>query len=120
MIASKETCAQSTPPETNPITVLNDAFRRGLSGGRLALTTGIIALGHEALNAIIVRVRDFDDFTYQNDPYGEHDFGALDWQGTKIFWKIDYYDAGMSAGSADPANASTTARVLTVMLASEY
>ncbi len=120
MIASKETCVQSTTTDANPIAVLNDAFRRGLSGGRLALTTGIIALGREALNAVIVQLRDFDDFTPENDPYGEHDFGALDWQGAKIFWKIDYYDAAMSAGSRDPADASITARVLTLMLASEY
>jgi len=38
----------------------------------------------------------FDSFTPDNDPYGEHDFGTIDWQEEKIFWKIDYYDQALT------------------------
>jgi hypothetical protein len=97
---------------------LNDRFRQTLVGGRVMLTRGIV--GRDDTQTILDRVRTFDDFSEGNDPYGEHDFGAFDQAGEKIFWKIDYYDADMTAGSPDPADAAVTTRVLTVMLAEEY
>lgn len=57
---------------------------------------------------------------FDNDPYGEHDFGSLIVDGNKVFWKIDYYDKGMQYASPDPANLSVTVRVMTIMLADEY
>ena len=62
----------------------------------------------------------FDSFTEDNDPHGEHDFGAFDFKDERIFWKIDYYDAACEYGCEDPADPSKTTRVLTIMLASEY
>jgi len=84
------------------------------------ITPGIQALSPE--NQIIVgaMVREFDDFSEGNDPYQEHDFGAFDFEGQKIFWKIDYYDTALDHGSEDPADIEQTCRVLTIMLASEY
>jgi hypothetical protein len=66
------------------------------------------------------RVRTFEDFDGSNDPWHEHDFGAFDYKGNKIFWKIDYYDRQERAASPDPSDPAATSRVLTVMLASEY
>jgi Protein of unknown function (DUF3768) len=64
-------------------------------------------------------------FTEDNDPHGEHDFGSLDYEGKRIFWKVDYYDrasfgTGRDMGSEDPSDPAKTLRVLTIMLASEY
>jgi uncharacterized protein DUF3768 len=70
--------------------------------------------------AVRQAVRDFDTFTEENDPYGEHDFGALDFDGKRFFWKIDYYDTNLQYRSEDPADTEKTDRVLTIMLADEY
>jgi hypothetical protein len=99
---------------------LNDAFRRSFAGGRVMTTAGVAAMPEEVRAQIFERVRTFDGFTHENDPYGEHDFGSFEVAGRKLFWKIDYYDAAMEFGSEDPADPSKTIRVLTVMLASEY
>jgi hypothetical protein len=99
---------------------LNDTFRRTFSGGRVVMTAGIQALPERAQAAVLERVRSFDDFTLDNDPHGEHDFGSFEFSGVEVFWKIDYCDVTIEAGSEEPADPSTTTRVLTIMLASEY
>ena len=102
------------------ISVLNDQLRKTFQGGRVLMTQGIQALGEEAVAAILRKVQQFNAFTKDNDPYGEHDFGSFEHAGQKVFFKIDYYDKKMEFGSPDPANPAVTTRVLTVMLAMEY
>lgn len=107
-------------PPLSATALLNDAFRRIPTTGKLMVTAGVITLASGALPAILDAIRRFDAFTSDNDPYGEHDFGSLTYLGERLFWKIDYYDPSMSFGSADPSDAAQTVRVLTIMLASEY
>ena len=99
---------------------LNDRFRRTMTGGRVMLTAGVDALPSDVKAVAIRRVATFSEFTADNDPHGEHDFGSFTLAGRKFFWKIDQYDANMEFGSEDPADPTKTTRVLTVMLASEY
>ena len=136
--------AQST------ISKQNDDFRTNLSKGTLCLTRGIRALGKENVAQIIHKVRLFNNFNENNDPYGEHEtslsfareerpqrrlvvrasrnakrsvaaqFGAFDYQGKKIFFKIDNYDTDFLFLSPDVTNPRVTNKVLTVMLAEEY
>ncbi len=106
---------------TKCIAELNDLCRKALGvGGRFYQTQGICSLPWEDQSAIREKVERFNSFTEDNDPYGEHDFGAFDHSGQKVFWKIDYYAPNMKMGSEDPADPSQTVRVLTVMLAEEY
>jgi len=105
---------------TNKIAELNDRFRATGIGGQVLMTRGIADLDYPVQMAIMQKVREFSSFTEDNDPYGEHDFGSFEHDGMKIFWKIDYYDVELKYGSEDPANPEQTARVLTVMFASEY
>lgn len=105
---------------TVAIRTLNDAFRTTMRGGKFTMTSGVNALAPDAMMAVIRKVRGFTDFTPGNDQHGEHDFGAVELGGQKFFWKIDYYDKSMEAGSEDPADPAQTTRVLTIMLASEY
>ena len=106
------------------IRALNDAFRRKLprtgKGHRLNVTSGVAALHHDALGRLLDSVRSFTDFTDDNDPHGEHDFGAIDQDGLRFFWKIDAYDQWIQFGSPDPTDPAVTTRVLTIMLADEY
>lgn len=98
----------------------NDAFRKSFSGGRILLTPGVTNLNDQQRRAVILAVQAFDDFSPDNDPYGEHDFGAVTLEDAVFFWKIDYYDLGLQFGSFDPTDDDVTCRVLTVMRADEY
>ena len=97
------------------IAAINDNFRRGMSG--CTVTRGVAALA-PFMNEIFVKVRDFDKFSEDNDPYGEHDFGSFTVSGVKIFWKIDYYDENLEKW-CDPLSPDCH-RVLTIMRADEY
>ena len=110
-----------TTDDTLKIRELNDRFRRtlGTSGKRL-MTAGVAALPFADQAAIVGKVMNFEDFTEDNDPHGEHDFGAFDFKHERIFWKIDYYDSACKYGSPNPADPAQTTRVLTIMLADEY
>src|SRR5690606_38036358 len=105
------------------ISALNDAFRRGttLGPGDLYITRGVESRGPAFVYQALTAVRDFDAFTPANDPFGEHDFGVVHIDDEPVFWKIDYYDRDdADTGANDPADALTTRRVLTILLASEY
>lgn len=86
----------------------------------MLLTSGIQNLPDTTQSRIVEAAQGFDTFTPDNDPHGEHDFGAVTVEGHKVFWKIDYYDPTLQYGSEDPANPAVTKRVLTIMLAEEY
>lgn len=102
------------------VRTLNDELRQTMVGGQGLITRGIEALGLMAVSSILGSVGQYDDFSPDNDPYEEHDFGALTWLEHRIFWKIDYYDENLEFASPDPADPEVTARVITIMLASEY
>ncbi len=74
----------------------------------------------EVKMSVIFRVMTFSEFTPENDPYGEHDFGNFELAGRRFFFKLDYYDRDLVFGSDDPADPAKTTRVLTLMLAEEY
>jgi hypothetical protein len=100
---------------------MNDNFRKDAAGrGSIVITEGIVAQGQAFLREVADAVRSFTDFSKDNDPWGEHDFGSVEVAGQKIFWKFDYYNPDLTAGSNNPANEGETHRVLTIMLASEY
>lgn len=99
---------------------LNDAFRASFIGGRVLLTAGVAAMPEAQQAKLLEGVCRFSAFDDRNDPYHEHAFGALDIDGVRYFWKIDYYSRDLASGSSDPADPSATTRVLTIMRADEY
>lgn len=99
------------------IKTLNDNLRKSFIGGRVILTQGINAKMPRDIARILAKVRNFNNFTKDNDPYGEHDFGSFDYNGEKIYWKIDYYDKSYCYLSENPANLDITNRVLVAVKA---
>lgn len=95
---------------------LNDAARDNAI--HYVATRGVLSLDEKTISSIFESVQNFKDFTEDNDPYGEHDFGTFIVNGNKIFWKIDYYNQELSRW-CDPLSPDCR-RVLTIMLAEEY
>jgi hypothetical protein len=107
-------------PETARIRALNDALRRRGRGGRIMLTAGLEARGSEQIARVLAAVAAFDNFSEDNDPYGEHDCALLCVDGIQVLFKIDYFDRDLTFHSPDPSDPAVTERVMTVMLAADY
>lgn len=100
---------------------LNDALRHGkCEHGTVVITSGLQTKGQEYLTEVSQAVAGFNDFSEDNDPHLEHDFGATEINGDKIFWKVDYLDLEMKNHSPDAANPAVTHRILTIMFEHEY
>ena len=108
------------PRNSDRIQKLNDIFRTTLIGGLVNMTDGIASLPETEVAEIVRKVRLFDVFNEDNDPYGEHDFGIIQHQGQSVYFKIDYYDKEVLYGSEDPSDPEVTTRVMTIMFSYEY
>ncbi|WCP16153.1 hypothetical protein sphantq_04649 (plasmid) [Sphingobium sp. AntQ-1] len=125
------------PEQIDAIRRLNDAAR-AIPGVTSVtnVTRGFQALSDADRSAALALIARFSKFDDNNDPYGEHDFGAVfrlasgEWTQDRpdddrvipvtVFWKIDYYEADLAFGSDAPWNEDRTKRVLTIMLSNEY
>lgn len=117
---------------TNPterIAQQNDYFRKTWGGddvitGKIVATPGVVALGFIASLVIEQEIQRYDAFDPENDPEGEHNFGAItihiDAAPIKIWWKIDLYDLNFQHGSEARDDPAQTRRVLTILLPSEH
>ena len=119
-MSDRDTNTHALDARTLTIRKLNDHLRQTWQGGRVWLTAGVEAMGPDAMLRALRLVRDFDAFGPDNDPFEEHDFGAVTVEGEQLFWKVDYYDADQLHGSPDPADEAVTFRVLTILKASEW
>ena len=81
---------------------------------------GIEALGAHGVREVLTTVARFDDFTDDNDPWGEHDCAVLTVDGRRIIFKHNYYDRDLQFHSPDASDPPVTERVLTIMLSEEY
>jgi len=95
----------------------NDRFRRTWGAdvtvpGQIVVTRGVASLSAGAQAQIMRAVQTFDTFTEDNDPYGDHTFGAFEittaGEAVKLFWKIDLYDTEYTFGSAVPEDTAAT------------
>jgi hypothetical protein len=112
----ERTCDQ----RTERIRELNDQLRTRGIGGKLFITQAVAQMQPQVVASLMLAVRQFNDFTPANDPYGEHDFGSAIVNDETYFWKIDAYDMDLECGSPDPADETVTRRVLTIMMATDW
>ncbi len=99
---------------------LNDQFRQTFHGGTIVVTQGVQALDSSVMDQLMPAIQSFDNFTADNDPYGEHDFGEVIIAGIRIWFKIDAYDIDLKYGSPDATDSAVTKRVMTILLPEEY
>uniref|UniRef100_UPI0008341BEF DUF3768 domain-containing protein n=1 Tax=unclassified Sphingomonas TaxID=196159 RepID=UPI0008341BEF len=100
------------PEHLEAIRRLNDAARSKPGVGSIAnVTSGFHSLPAADRFAALAQIVGFTNFNGDNDPYGEHDFGAVyrlpngRWTQerptdeamiiTTVFWKVDLYDPGL-------------------------
>jgi hypothetical protein len=135
-MATAPTPPLETKQHTARIAQLNDAARhQRLKNSRTVFTRNLLATliddslpaDQQALRRVLIqsallRKMANAEFTADNDPHGEHDFGALEYSGHKLFWKIDVYenDGSFQWGAEKPWDETTSFRLVTVMLASDY
>jgi hypothetical protein len=112
--------SDASPIKAARIRQLNDQLRCKAIGGRTVITQGIQALGTDGVRKVLTAVARFNDFTEDNDPWGEHDCAILTVDGRRVIFKHDYYDRDLTYHSPDASDPAVTERVLTVMLAEEY
>lgn len=116
----------TTLDRAEKIACLNDLARLGLDRtSKTVITRSCLDTfcSGDPLSRLIVQAelrRAMRGHKFENDAHGERDFGAFEFRGEKLFFKIDYYDLELTYGSEDPADASQTTRVITIMLASDY
>lgn len=115
-------------PEARRIAEQNDQFRSnivnggpaGTPQGRVVVTRAVAAMGAAFHIATAHAVAADSMFSEDNDPDGDHSFGAVTIAGCKVWWKIDLYDLAYEWGSEAPDDATKTRRVLTIMFPSDY
>ena len=91
---------------------LNDEFRESRN---FNVSHGVWIREYRILFDIVQKFSHFND-----DPKDEHEFGRFELDGEKFIWEIDYFDKSYVDPSLDRRNPDITARVLTIMLESEY
>jgi hypothetical protein len=102
------------------IRALNDAFRKTFWGGRVMMTAGVAALEGPVRNAVVEKIKAFDAFEDERDPWDNHGFVSIEHDGQTFFAKIDCYNRDLSGHSEDATDPKKTCRVMTIMLAEEY
>lgn len=100
---------------------LNDRCRQGLDRtARIGITRACLGTFAENRVAEIVAqagiLAALRGYRFSEAEAGERDRGSFDYRGTTVYFRIEYYDVALEYGSEDPADASITRRVLTIML----
>lgn len=110
--------ARTQPETVNASWVMTQGVLHLMTGDEDAANATAHAM--ERVNALRAAIARFSDWDEGNDPYGEHDFGAFDLLGERLFFKIDYYHPDHDTHAPVPSNIELCRRVLTVMRADEY
>ena len=104
---------------------LNDRARLGLDPtARIVITRNCLATfcDPDTIEVVMVQAQLLAAFrrcSFSPDS-PERDFATITFRDRKVWLKIDYYDGALEFGSDDPADASVTTRVITILLPEDY
>jgi hypothetical protein len=98
--------------KANEIARKNDLMRSTFMGCRVVVTRALSE--SENRDKVLSAVHTFNQFTKENDPYGEHDFAIFEVDGEEYFFKFEYYDDKYEFFREDGN------RVLTIGFSNEY
>ncbi|MFC0205325.1 DUF3768 domain-containing protein [Novosphingobium soli] len=110
---------------TQTIARLNDRARLGLDRtATIVVTSTLLAYLSDgtAKSFVLARARTLQaarNCSFNEDS-PERDFAAFEIDGIGCFLKVDCYDQDLQYGSEDPADASITRRVVTIMAREDY
>lgn len=117
----------SDAARTLTIAELNDRVRLGLDrNARIMITSNCLATlsgtAGSPIDRVVVQAELMASFRHCqfSDDSPERDFGVIEFRGRTVWMKIDYYDLTLDFGSQDPADASVTTRVMTILLPEDY
>lgn len=116
---------QSIVDRGETIARLNDRARLGLDPTtRIVITRNCLATfcDPDTIDAVTGRAELLAAFrrcTFSSDS-PERDFAVIKFRDHSVWLKIDYYDSALEYGSPDPADASVTTRVITILLPEDY
>ena len=103
---------------SHSIAVRNDYLRSFLpmmpNPHKLILSAHVSQLTRGEMFEIISLVKRFTNFTNENDPYKERDFGRVVFCDEVFLWKFDYFDESFTSFQENGI------RALTIMHESEY
>lgn len=91
--------------------------------GQVTVSQGVNAWSQsnvDLMQELLLGIATCKQFEEDNDPYGEHDFGAVTIGKAKFFWKISYYDRDYEYLADDPTDLAQCRRGLHIMMACEY
>jgi len=105
--------------EDDPLTIrriraLNDVMRLTGHGGVVVESLNVSDLPDVTKAKVHRAIQEFDDFTEENDPWGEHDCAVVRVGAEDYLFKVDYYDKNLEYHSPDKADPLVTTRVLTI------
>lgn len=101
---------------------LNDRCRLGLDRtARTVITRTCLATFGEdnKINQIMAQAQILSairHYRYADNDRSPHDRGSVAYLGETVYFAIDAYDLALEYGSPDPADASVTRRVMTIMM----
>jgi hypothetical protein len=96
---------------------INDQFRREMPHGSVRISREVGQLfSNEELRSITQLIQAYEAFGANADIDELHDAGMVEYEGVKLVWQIEGWDAHTDRASTDPVAEEATRRMLRIAL----
>jgi Protein of unknown function (DUF3768) len=98
----------------------NDQFRRDMPHGSVRISWEVGQLfSNEELRSITQLIQAYEAFGLNEDNDELHDAGMVEYEGVKLIWQIEGWDAHTDRASTDPLAEAATRRLLRIALVND-